>query len=117
MSEIVVQSKFLVEFLCCQVVIGLSQIPSFFSWICFMIISNGSIRRTATSVGAQRLREESHLPFFILSRLRKVSYLAVSVRLTVKQVQVNKCVVQYDWSMIFKGLKGQSNDAIHNRYV
>ena len=49
------------------------------------------------------LREESHLPFFILSRLRKVSYLAVSVRLTVKQVRVNECVVQYDWSMIFKG--------------
>ena len=49
------------------------------------------------------LREESHLPFFLLSRLRKVSYLAVSVRLTVKQVRVNECVVQYDKSMIFKG--------------
>ena len=57
-----------------------------FSWICFIIISNGSIRRTATCVAAQRLREESHLPFFLLSRLRKVSYLAVSVRLTVKHV-------------------------------
>ena len=60
------------------------------------------------------LREESHLPFFLVSSLRKVSYLAVSVRLTVKQVRVNECVVQYDWSMIFKG---PSNDAIHNRYV
>ena len=49
------------------------------------------------------LREESHLPFFLLSRLHKVSYLAVSVRLTVKQVRVNECVVQYDWPMIFKG--------------
>ena len=68
-----------------------------------MIINNGSIRHTATCVGAQRLREESNLPLFLLSRLRKVSYLAVSVRLTVKQVQVNKCVLQYDWSMIFKG--------------
>ena len=40
------------------------------------------------------------------SRLRKVSYLAVSVRivrLTVKQVRLNECVVQHDWSMIFKG--------------
>ena len=35
-------------------------------------------------------------------RLRKVSYLAVSVRLTAKQVWVNECVMQYDWSMIFK---------------
>ena len=75
----------------------LSQIFSFFSWICFMIISNGSISA-----------------LFLLSRLRKVSYLAVSVRLTVKQVWVNECVVQYNWSMIFKG---QSNDAMHNRYV
>ena len=49
------------------------------------------------------LREESHLPFFLLSRLRKVSYLAVSARLTVKQVRVIDCVVQYDWSKIFKG--------------
>ena len=55
-------------------------------------------------VGAQRfVRDESHLPFFLLSRLRKVSYLAVSVRLTVKQVEVNECVLQYDWSIIFKG--------------
>ena len=71
-----------------------------------MIISNGNIRRTATCVGAQRLREKSHLPFFLLSRLRKVSYLAasaISVRLTAKQVRVNECVVQCDWSMIFKG--------------
>ena len=44
------------------------------------------------------LGEESHLPSFLLSRLRKVSYLAVSVRLTVKKVRVNECVV-------------------HNRYV
>ena len=75
-----------------------------------MIKSNGSIKRTATCVGAQRLvRDESHLPFFLLSRLRKVSYLAVSVRLTVKQVEVNECVVQYDWSMIFKGPIKQAN--------
>ena len=51
------------------------------------VISNGSIRRTATCIGARRLREVSHLPFLLLSRLRKV---AVSVRLTVKQVQVNE---------------------------
>ena len=35
--------------------------------------------------------------------LRKVSYLALSVKLTVKRVLVNKSVVQYDWSMLFKG--------------
>ena len=89
-------------FLCCQVVIGPSQISSFFSWICVMIISNGSIRHTATCVGAQR-GESFALFQFLLSRLRKVSYLTVSVPLTVKQVRVNECVVQYDWSMIFKG--------------
>ena len=65
-----------------------------------MIISNGSIRRTATCVGAQR---GESFAFFLLSRLGKVSYLAVSVRLTVKQVRVNECVMQYDWSMILKG--------------
>ena len=73
-----------------------------------MIISNGSIRRTATlcwSSETQRGESFALFPSFKqeVSRLRKVSYLAVSVRLTVKQVHVNECIVQYDWSMIFKG--------------
>ena len=60
------------------------------------------------------LREESHLPSFLLSRLHKVSYLAVSVRLTVKHVRANdvSCNMIGQWY-----LKGQSNDSIHNRYV
>ena len=66
------------------------------SWLSVMAVSG-------TLPLVLELREESHLPSFLLSRLWKVSYLAVSVRLTVKQVLVNECIVQYDWSMIFKG--------------
>ena len=58
-----------------------------------MIISNGSIGRTVTCVGAPR---GESFALFSSSRLRKVSYLVVSVRLTVKQVRVNECVMQYD---------------------
>ena len=42
-------------------------------------------------------------PFPLIIKLSVVSYLALSVRLAVKQVRVNKCVVQYYWSTVFKG--------------
>ena len=61
------------------VVIGLSQISSLFSWICFMIIRNGSIRRTATCVGAltetQRGESFALFPPFTVRGVTYTSYL------------------------------------------
>ena len=84
-----------------------------------MIISNGSIRRTATCVGAQRLREESHLPFFLLSSREFQGFVKFHTSRFLSDWQWSR----YMWMNVLCNmigqwyLKGQSNDAIHNRYV
>ena len=100
-------------FLCCQVVIGLCQISSFFSWICFMIISNGSIRHTATCVGAQR-GDRVICPF---------SFFQGFVKFHTSRFLSDWQWSRYGWTNVSYNmigqwyLKGQSNYAIHNRYT
>ena len=116
MSEIVVQSNFLVAFLCSQVVIGLSQIPSFFSWI-----SSVSWLSVMAVSGALQLVLE-------LRDLERRVICPFSLFQGFVKFHTSRFLSDWQWSrytwtnvscnMIGQWfLKGQSNDTIHNRYV
>ena len=83
-----------------------------------MIFCNGSIRRTAPCVGAQRLGEESHLPFFIRSTTNQ-GFVKFHTSRFLSDWQGSS----YGWTNVSCNmigqwyLKGQSNDAIHHRYI
>ena len=95
------ESKLLVAFLCCQVNRTVMSESDFFLFLLDLLHDYQQWQYHALPLVLE-LGEESHLPFFLLSRLHKFSLLPVSVRLTVKQVRVTEFKERYNCSCKYK---------------
>ena len=93
---------------------GPIQISSFFSWICFMIISNGSISTLPLVLELKDSERRVIYPFFFFQGF---------VKFHTSRILSDWQWSRYGWTNVSCNmigqwyLKGQSNDAIHNRYI